>query len=189
MDKKKYVVIIIAAVLALIVLLPISSYNSLARSRERVYEKEAVIDVQLKRRADLIGNLVESVKGYAEHEAEVIKSVSDARLRLSGAVTAQDKAAANEDADSALGRLIAITESYPELKASSNFIQLSDELAGTENRISVARIDYNAAVSDYNKRIATFPGSIFASIGGFERLSYFEAAPGDTQPPVVNFGK
>ena len=180
-------IIALIVVVGVLVGTPMMQFNNLARSFEEVQAKASTIDVQLKRRADLIGNLLETVKGYAAHEAEVIASVSDARARLAGAVTTDEKASANEEVTGALSRLLVISESYPELKADANFRQFSDELAGTENRISVARNDYNAAVSEYNKLIVTFPGNVFAGMYGYERADYFEATEGDTATPKVGF--
>jgi len=185
--KKSWIILVLVVVV--FVALFASSYNGLISSNEEVLRKSADIDAQLKRRADAIGNLVESVKGYAAHETEIFKNVSDARARLLGAGTAEEKAAANEAANGALGRLLVVSESYPELKASQNFIQLSDELIGTENRIAVARIDYNTAVTAYNKKILSFPSNIFASSMGLEKADYFEAAAGDREAPKVDFGK
>ena len=185
----KKVAIILILFVALLVIIPMSSYNGLVQSRETISEKEATIDVQLKRRTDLIGNLVESVKGYAAHETEIINSVSEARTHLAGAKTTDEKASANEEVSGALSRLIAISENYPELKADANFRQLSDELAGTENRISVARMDYNAAVATYNKKIVSFPSNIMANLMGLEKAIYFEAAERDTEVPQINFGR
>ena len=186
---KKSVIIGGVAVILLIILIavPVSSYNSIVTSREDVNTKAATIDVQLKRRADLIGNLLETVKGYAAHEKEIIDSVTEAREKLIGAKTTTEKAEANDAATSAISGLLAISESYPDIKADANFRQFADELAGTENRISVARIDYNNAVSSYNKKIITFPGSLLAGAMGFTRAEYFEAAESEKEAPEVKF--
>ena len=180
--------IILAIIVVIIGGMTIGSYNSLVKSREEVDRASGEIDVQLKRRYDLIGNLLETVKGYAAHETEIFKNVTDARARMTGASTTEEKAAANEEATGALGRLIAITEGYPELKADVNFRQFSDELSGTENRIAVARRDYNNAVSLYNKKVIGFPSNIFAGSMGMEKAPYFEAAEGEKEAPKVNFG-
>ena len=184
----KKAIIIIIAVVVLLTGISVASYNNLVQNREEVTEKEAVIDVQLKRRADLIGNLVESVKGYAAHETAIINSISEARANLAGAETTSDKANANEEVSGALSNLIAIAENYPDLKADANFKQLSDELAGTENRISVARIDYNSAVATYNKKILSFPTNIIAGMMGFEKSVYFEISESEKEAPKINFG-
>ena len=182
--SKTRVFLLVAAIL---VGLPIYWHNRLVSGQEEIVAKSAIIDVQLKRRADLIGNLVESVKGYARHETDLIQSVSNARSKLVGAVTANEKAEANEAVSGALSRLIMVAESYPELKADANFRQLSDELAGTENRIAVARIDYNNAVSTYNRRIAGIPGKYYAESMGLERMEYFTAEKADTATPSISF--
>ena len=181
--------IIGAVIAAILIIVPISAYNGILNSHETVLEKSAVIDIQLKRRADLIGNLVESVKGYAAHETEIINTVSDARAKLSGAETTNEKVTANAAASGALSRLIAISENYPDLKADVNFRQLSDELTGTENRIAVARIAYNTAVRAYNNKIITFPSNIIADSMGMEKSDYFEASEGDKEVPKIDFGK
>ena len=184
---QKNTIIILSIIAAICILVPVVSYNSLASSLEDVSEKASIIDVQLKRRADLIGNLVESVKGYAAHETEIVNSVTEARARMAGAMTTEEKAAANEEATGALARLISLTENYPDLKADANFRQLSDEMAGTENRISVARIDYNAAVAAYNKKLVSFPGVLIARLMDWEKAAYFEAAEGDKEVPKISF--
>ena len=178
----------VLAVLAFFIAMPIFSYNGLVQSKEDIATKEAVMDVQLKRRGDLIGNLVESVKGYAAHESELIQSVSASREKLAGAMSANEKAAAHEAVSGTLARLVAIAESYPELKADANFRQLSDELAGTENRISVARVDYNNAVAAYNKKIISLPTKFLADFLGFEKSSYFSAPETDKAPTKITFG-
>lgn len=185
--KSRMILAIVLAVVLILVFGSVGTYNSLARSREGVDNARANISTQLQRRMDLIPNLVETVKGYAAHEKEVIDSVTDARAKLAGAATMEERAAANDQLDSALSRLMVIVENYPELKADANFRQLTDELAGTENRIATARRDYNEAVRSYNQKIITFPGNIFAGIFGFEKAEYFEAAAGAETAPTVAF--
>ena len=144
--KKSTGLIVIIAIIAIIVISFAGSYNGMVSKAEEVDNKFATIDAQLQRRADLIPNLVNTVKGYAAQEKEIIASVTEARAKLAGASTVEEKANADEELTSALNRLLVVVENYPELKSSQNFIQLSDELAGTENRIATARRDYNEAV-------------------------------------------
>ena len=132
-------------------------YNGMVSARENVDSKWSQVDNQLQRRSDLIPNLVNTVKGYAAHEKDVFQAVSDARAKMAGARTAGDKMAANTELNSALSRLLAVAENYPQLKADQNFRQLQDELSGTENRIAVARKDYNDAVQGYNTKIKSLP--------------------------------
>lgn len=181
---------IIAAVAVVIVIITgslIGSYNGLVRIDEETEQKYADVQVQLQRRSDLIPNLVNTVKGYAAHETEVYTAVSEARAKLAGASSVEETAAADGELSSALSRLLAISEAYPELKANENFLSLQDELAGTENRVGVARKDYNEAVRTYNTKIRSFPTSILANMMGFEKKTLFEAAAGAENAPSVNF--
>src|SRR6201997_5118787 len=147
------------------------------------------VDVVLQRRADLIPNLVETVKGYAVQEQKVFGDIAAARSSLLNAKTPSDKIAANGQLDSALGRLLVIVENYPQLKSNENFMRLQDELAGTENRIAVERRRYNEAVQDYNTYISLFPNNVVAGMSGFTRNdAYFKADEGSRQAPRVNFG-
>jgi LemA protein len=162
--------------------------NQMAIKREAVNAAWAQVDVVLQRRADLIPNLVETVKGYAVQEQTVFGDIAAARAALIGAKTPADKIAANGQLDSALGRLLVIVENYPQLKSNENFMRLQDELAGTENRIAVERRRYNETVQDYNTYIALFPNSLVASFGGFQRNdAYFKTDEGARQAPKVNF--
>jgi LemA protein len=146
------------------------------------------VDVVLQRRADLIPNLVQTVKGYAVQEQTVFGDIAAARAAMMGARTPADKIAANGQLDSALSRLMVIVENYPQLKSNENFMRLQDELAGTENRIAVERKRYNDAVQDYNTYISLFPNSLVASFGGFTRNdAYFKTEEGARQAPKVNF--
>lgn len=181
------VIIVIVAILLIGGIMIGSTYNGILAKSENVDGKFANIDTQLQRRADLIPNLVNTVKGYAKQEQDVINSVTEARSKLAGASSIEDKATANNELTTALNRLLVVVENYPDLKSSQNFIQLSDELAGTENRISVARKNYNDAVKEYNLSIKKFPANIIASMFGFENKQYFEAAEGSQTVPNVNF--
>ncbi|MEH7093771.1 LemA family protein [Neobacillus vireti] len=179
---------IVVAVIVIFGLMLMSSYNSFVNLEEDVNQSHAQIDNQLQRRLDLIPNLVNTVKGYAAHEKEVIASISDARAKLAGAKTPEEEATANDQLSGALSRLLVVVENYPNLKADQQFTQLMDELAGTENRIAVARKDYNEQVAEFNKKVKRFPGSIIAGIGGFDQKEYFKAAPQAQEAPKVDFG-
>lgn len=179
--------IIVLAVLALLVFSGIGSYNSLVKMNENVDGKWSQVENQLQRRADLIPNLVATVKGYAAQEKEILNNIADARSRLVGAKGAADKAAANDALSSSLSRLLVVVENYPNLKSDANFRQLQDDLAGTENRIAVSRQDYNEAVQVYNARIKTFPNVIWANMMGFEPREYFKAEAGAKEAPEVKF--
>lgn len=182
-------------VLAVIVLLVLVVGGSLMGSRnELVTEKNAVdgawaqVDVALQRRADLIPNLVESVKGFAKQELAVMQAVADARAALGGARTPAEKIAANGQLDSALSRLLVVVENYPNIKSNENFLRLQDELAGTENRIAVERRKYNEVVQRYNTDIEIFPKNIAASMFGFKRNdAYFKAEGASREAPKVKF--
>lgn len=175
----------------LLVALTGCGYNRIQTLDEQVNSFEGQIKVQLQRRADLIPNLVATVQGYAAHEAAVFTAVADARSRLGGAIQSGDlsqMAAANQGLTGALGRLIAISEAYPELKANENFKALQDQLEGTENRISTARQDYNTAVQTYNAYIRQFPQVITAKVTGKKTRTYFDlTTPGAAEAPRVNF--
>ena len=186
MNKKRIIIIIIAIVVLLAVWL-IKGYNGLVTLEESTDTAFADVQVQLQRRSDLIPNLVNTVKGYAAHETEVYTAVSDARAKLAGATTVDEVNEAEGEMSSALSRLLAISESYPELKANENFLSLQDELAGTENRIGVARKDYNEVVQKYNIKIRSLPTSIFANMLGFERKELFAADESAQSVPSVDF--
>jgi len=162
--------------------------NEMVRKREAINSAWSQVDVVLQRRADLIPNLVETVKGYAGQEQKVFGDIAAARAALVGAKTPADKIAANGQLDGALSRLLVIVENYPQLKSNENFMRLQDELAGTENRIAVERKRYNDAIQDYNTYIGLFPNNIVASLSGFTRNdAYFKADEGSRTAPKVNF--
>jgi len=183
--------LIVIGVLALVLLIAggslVGTYNSLVARNEQVTNSWAQVQNVLQRRADLIPNLVETVKGYASHEKEVFERVAEARGRLAGASTPAEAAAANAGLTSALGRLLAIAENYPTLKANENFIRLQDELAGTENRIAVERMRYNEAVRAFNTSIKRFPANLVAGFFRFGEREYFEAEKDAQQVPKVKF--
>jgi LemA protein len=166
-------------------------YNQIQQYDENAQQAKQQISVQLQRRADLVPNLVNTVKGYAQHEDAVFTAVAQARAGLAGAIQTGDPgqmATANGQLTGALGRLLAISEAYPQLKADQGFLRLQDELTGTENRIATSRNDYNQAVQSYNTYIRTFPQALTAKVTGAKPRTYFEAAPGSEAPPVVDFG-
>lgn len=163
------------------------TYNKLVALREQVDESYANIGTQLQRRSDLIPNLVSSVSAYMAHEQSIIDSVTESREHLLNARTVAEQAEADQALSSALSSLLVLTENYPELKSNENFIQLQDELAGTENRIAVARRDYNEAAGTYNAQIRKFPGVILANQFGFERVEYFQASASAGEVPHVVF--
>ena len=166
-------------------------YNQIQRYDENAAQAKQQISVQLQRRADLVPNLVNTVKGYAQHEQAVFTQVAQARAGLTGAIQTGDPAqmaTANQQLTGALGRLMVVAEAYPQLKADQSFLRLQDELAGTENRIATSRNDYNEAVRAYNTYIRTFPQALTAKVTGAKPRTYFEAAAGTETAPTVNFG-
>ncbi len=186
--KKSYIILgVVIVIILAIILFFVGKYNNLVTLEENVDNKYADIDVQLERRADLIPNLVNTVKGYMSHEENIIEQITTARENLVNAKGIEEKATANSELSKALNNLMVIVENYPDLKASANFINLQDELAGTENRISTARRDYNNAVKEYNATIKKIPTNIIASMSGFEEKVYFEAEEAKTEVPNVNF--
>ena len=187
MKKGSIILIVIVAVLVIVIGGMVSSYNNLVSLEETVDKAYADIDVQWARRADLISNLVNTVKGYVEHEENIIKNITDARENLLNAESVEDKAKANNELSSAINALMVIVENYPDLKANENFINLSDELAGTENRIANARTTYNEAVEDYNSAVKKFPTNILANMFGFEEKDYFEIEESKKDVPKVEF--
>lgn len=187
-------VLISLGVVALLVVMIVSTFigifNSLQLMDENVNSKWAQVNNQLKRRNDLIPNLVSTVKGYATHEKTVFTNIAEARAKLSGSMNKNDVKAvqkSNNELSGALSRLLMVVERYPELKADKNFMNLQDELAGTENRLSVARKDYNDSVQLINAKIRTFPTSIIASISGIKSREYFEVDESEKKVPEVKF--
>ena len=188
--RKGLIVLIVFVVVALMLGNSfISRRNQMAVNREAVNAAWAQVDVVLQRRADLIPNLVETVKGFAAQEQTVFGDIAKARSALLGAHSPAEKITANGQLDSALGRLLVVVENYPQLGSNENFLRLQDELAGTENRIAVERRRYNEAVQDYNTFIALFPNSLVASLSSFTRNdAYFKTEEGARQVPKVDFG-
>jgi LemA protein len=182
------VITIVALVALMIGGMYVSDRNQMVALNEQVKSNWSEVDVNLQRRADLIPNLVETVKGYAAQEQTVFGDIAKARSALLSAQTPQDKIAANGQLDGALGRLLLIVENYPQLKSNENFLRLQDELAGTENRIAVARKRYNDSLQAYNTYIGQVPASVFARWAGFPRNNaYFEASPTSREAPKVAF--
>ena len=187
MKKGTTLLVVIVAIVAIVIGGLVSSYNNLVSLEEKVDKTYSDIDVQLERRADLIPNLVNTVKGYVDHEESVIKNITEARENLLKANTVDEKSKANNELSSAIDALMVIVENYPDLKANQNFINLSDELSGTENRIANARSEYNEAVSNYNSARKKFPVVLIASMFGFEEKDYFEVDESKTEVPDVEF--
>lgn len=181
------IIIAIVAIVGIALLLIVPKYNKLVNGEEQIEASWAQVENQLQRRFDLIPNLVQTVKGYAAHEEEVFTQIADARTQYGGAATVEEAAEANDNLTSALSRLLVIVENYPQLKADVQFTQLMDELAGTENRLAVARQDYNEVVRSFNSDVRRFPGNFIATMFGFEAKGYFEAANGAETAPSVNF--
>lgn len=194
--KKNKGLIITIVVIALVALWGISSYNGLVGMDENVSNQWANVETQYQRRSDLIPNLVNTVKGYAKHESQTLEAVMAARSQATQVkidpsnCTPQQLAAyqkAQGDVTTALGKLLAITENYPDLKANQNFLELQSQLEGTENRINVARKDFNDSAKEYNTSLRRFPRNIIASMFGFEKRNYFEAEAGAEKAPKVEF--
>ena len=188
--KKAMIVVLVVAALAVLWFgsTYVSRRNEIVRKKETVNAAWSQVDVVLQRRADLIPNLVETVKGFAAQEQTVFRDIANARAALLSARNPQERIAANTQLDSALGRLLVVVENYPQLRPNENFLRLQDELAGTENRIAVERRRYNQTVQDYNTYISLFPNNLVASLGGFGRNdAYFRAEEGSRQAPRVQF--
>lgn len=193
MKKGLIVLICVLAVLGIGACSISGSYNSMVNLDEQVSSAWSQVENQYQRRMDLIPNLVNVVKGYAAHESEVFTNIAEARGKLGGTVNINDEASLREyqenqaELGNALGRLLVLTESYPELKADTNFLELQDQLEGTENRISVERKRFNDVTKEYNKKIRSFPTVILANMFGFEKKPYFEAEKGAEKAPKVEF--
>lgn len=187
MKKSTIAIIVVVVILVAIIAGLVSSYNGVVSLSEEVDNKFATIDTMLQRRADLIPNLVNTVKGYTNQEQAVIDSVTDARAKLAGANSVEEKANADQELNTALTNLLVVVENYPDLKSSQNFINLSDELAGTENRIATARKDYNDAVREYNTKIKRFPTNVVSGMFGYGEKEYFQASEGSEEVPTVDF--
>ena len=178
----------IGVVVAVFAIWVIGLYNSLVESQQNVDVARANIETQLQRRLDLIPNLVNTVQGYASQEKDIFTDIANARARLSSAGSIKEEAVADRDLSNAISRLLVVVENYPELKSNQNFRDLSVQLEGTENRLAIARQDYNAAVTRYNTKRRRFPTSIISNAFGFESAEFFEASPNATTAPVVDFG-
>ncbi|WP_097026534.1 LemA family protein [Clostridium peptidivorans] len=187
MNKTLKTVLIVLAVILVLVAPVISSYNKMITLDQKVKKAESNIDTQLKRRSDLIPNLVETVKGYATQEKEIFTDIANARAKLGGAQSVGEKANADSELSGALGRLLVVVEQYPQLKSNENFRDLTTNLEGTENRINIARQDYNEAVDVYNTSIRKFPASIVASVFRFEQREYYKIDEGSKEVPKVDF--
>ena len=183
-------------IVVVVIIVVISSYNGLVKKSEEAMMAWSNVETAYQRRSDLIPNLVNTVKGYATHETETLQSVTDARTKATSVTIDPSTATpeqmeawmeAQDEVNGALGRLIAVAESYPDLKANENFMQLQQQLEGTENRISTERRKYNEAVREYNVAIRRFPSNIIAGMFGFEKMELFEAAEGADEVPVVEF--
>jgi LemA protein len=192
MGKALIAIVILVVIVGLIAVVCFGAYvntrNTLVSKNEAVKSAWSQVDIVLQRRADLIPNLVETVRGYAQQEQTVFGDIAKARSALLSAGTPQEKIAANGQLDGALGRLLLIVENYPQLKSNENFLRLQDELAGTENRIAVERKRYNDTLQDYNTYVQQFPNSLFAGWAGFKpNNAYFQASEGSRAVPKVNF--
>lgn len=190
-ERGSAVLVALIAIVALIVIaamLIVPKYNKLVTGEETVDAAWAQVENQLQRRFDLVPNLVNTVKGYAEHEEEIFTQIADARTQYGNANTVEETADANNELSSALSRLLVVVENYPNLKADVQFTRLMDELAGTENRLTVARKDYNDTVQQFNNDVRRFPGNLIAGMFSFDQKDYFEIKEGVEEAPAVDFG-
>jgi len=181
------IALIVVAVIVVLIIIAIVMYNNLVQLRNRVDNAWSQVDVQLQRRLDLVPNLVEAVKGYAAHESATLQSVTDARTAVMSAQTPQKRYEAENMLSSTLKSLFAVSEQYPDLKASANFVNLQNQLSDTEDKISYMRQSYNDTVMKYNNAIETFPGNFFAGVFGFKKRNSFDAAIGAEVAPQVQF--
>lgn len=188
MKKSTTIILSILLIIVIITFPIVSSYNSLVNLEQNATAAESTIQTQLQRRADLIPNLVNTVKGYAGQEKEIFTDIANARSKLAGATTVSEQAQADSELTNALSRLLLVVERYPDLKSSQNFMDLSIQLEGTENRIAIARQDYNTAATQYNTKLRKFPSNILASVFGFEAKPLFAASEGASTVPSVDFG-
>ena len=191
MDSKKKTLIIVLAVIVVLVIAAYSffagNYNKFVSLDQAVKSSWAQVENQLQRRFDLIPNLVETVKGYAKQEKDVMVQVTEARAKVGGAATVPDKISANNELSGALSRMLLVVEKYPDLKSNQNFMHLQDELAGTENRIAVERMRYNEAVKTYNQAIKSFPANLLAGMYGFKEAAFFDAPKEAKETVKVKF--
>lgn len=187
MKKIWSIVIAIVVLLAILIIPVVSSYNNLVTLEQNVNVSESNIDTQLQRRSDLIPNLVNTVKGYASQEKDIFTDIANARSKLAGATNVTEQANADSELSNALSRLLVVVERYPDLKSNQNFQDLSVQLEGTENRIAIARQDYNTAVTAYNTKRKSFPTNIVASIFDFQEKSLYKASEGAQDVPSVDF--
>jgi LemA protein len=187
MSTGTIILIVVGVVVVLALLFVMGTYNSLVQLRNRVSDQWSQIDVQLKRRADLIPNLVETVKGYASHESETLEAVINARNSFKSAATPEAEMKASGELTQAIGRLFAVAEAYPDLKANQNFIQLQSELSGLEEKIAYARQFYNDSVLTYKNKLEMFPSNIVAGMFRFEPKPFFEVEEAARVAPTVKF--
>ena len=183
------IALIVLAVILVTAIPIVGSYNSLVNLEQTVNKAESNIDTQLQRRSDLIPNLVNTVKGYASQEKDIFTDIANARSKLAGATSVTEQADADSQLSNALSRLLVVVERYPDLKSNQNFRDLSVQLEGTENRIAVARQDYNTAVTNYNAKRRRFPTTIISSLFGFQEKPLYKASAGATDVPSVDFNQ
>ena len=187
MGKGVKIAVIVGGILLLVAGWLVKGYNGVIRMDEDVKEKWAQVENQLKRRYDLIPNLVETVKGFAAHEQGIFTAIAEARTKYFAAQSVSDKVAASRGLEGALSRLLMLQENYPQLKANENFLKLQDSLEGTENRIAVERMRYNESVKTINAHVRGFPGSIFGAIAGVQQAVYYDLPAGQEETPKVKF--